>query len=58
MRNSMTSATASKLPDGSSWERLDAAFRKALTVSKEALLKAEEKEKQEKKAKKRAKKSS
>ena len=43
------------LPEGTPWERLDSAFRKALTVSKEELLKAEKKAKL-KNAKKRAKK--
>jgi hypothetical protein len=44
------------MPDGGTpWERLDAAFRKVLTVPKEALLKEERKQKRQRE-KKRAKK--
>jgi hypothetical protein len=45
---------APKLPEGGTpWERLDRTFRKVLTVPKEALLQAEQKQKQ-KRDKKRA----
>jgi hypothetical protein len=50
----MKPASVPKLPEGTPWERLDHAFRKTLTVSKEVLLKEEAKAKR-KSANKRAK---
>jgi hypothetical protein len=42
----MKPAPTPHLPEGTRWERLDYALRTVFTVSKEALLKAEEKQKQ------------
>ena len=49
----MKPAAAPKLPEGTPWEKLDMAFRKALTVSKEALLKEEAKAKRAQERKKK-----
>ena len=52
----MKPAPAPELPEGTPWERLDHAFRRVLTVPKEALLKEEAKVKRARAKKERTRK--